>query len=54
MGVDEGWWTGYPEMQFYPPAFAYAGALLHIVAFGALTIQAAYHARCGSPTWRRA
>ena len=41
---DEGWWTGYPELQFYPPAFAYAGALLYTVAFGSLTIQAAYHA----------
>ena len=23
------WWTGYPELQFYPPGFAYAGAVLH-------------------------
>ncbi|HEY2996005.1 MAG TPA: hypothetical protein VGM22_24575, partial [Methylomirabilota bacterium] len=36
------WWTGYPELQFYPPAFAYAGALLHWISLGALTPAAAY------------
>ena len=36
------WWTGYPEMQFYPPAFAYAGALLHRLSLGALPIAGAY------------
>ena len=36
-----GWWTGYPEMQFYPPGFAYAGALLHAAAGGALSVPAA-------------
>src|SRR6185369_8402111 len=36
------WWTGYPELQFYPPAFAYAGALLHSVSFGAVSVPAAY------------
>ena len=41
---NEGWWTGYPELQFYPPAFAYAGALLHIATFGALSVPASYHA----------
>jgi hypothetical protein len=39
-----GWWLGYPEMQFYPPAFAYAGALLHVASFGALTVPGAYQA----------
>ena len=29
-------------MQFYPPAFAYAGALLHWISLGALTPAAAY------------
>src|SRR4030095_15288102 len=41
---NDGWWTGYPELQFYPPAFAYAGALLHTVTLGALSVPAAYHA----------
>ena len=36
------WWTGYPELQFYPPAFAYAGALLHWLSFGGLPIESAY------------
>ncbi|HEU5195940.1 MAG TPA: hypothetical protein VFW70_14460, partial [Methylomirabilota bacterium] len=36
------WWTGYPELQFYPPAFAYAGALLHWLSFGTLPIDGAY------------
>ena len=39
-----GWWMGYPELQFYPPAFAYAGALLHVASFGALPVAAAYQA----------
>ena len=37
-----GWWTGYPELQFYPPAFAYAGALLHWISLGALSSAGAY------------
>ena len=37
-----GWWTGYPEMQFYPPGFADLGALLHVASFGALSVEAAY------------
>ena len=39
---NSGWWTGYPELQFYPPAFAYAGALLHVVSLGALPVPGAY------------
>jgi hypothetical protein len=39
-----GWWAGYPELQFYPPAFAYAGALLHLATAGLLDVPAAYHA----------
>ena len=35
---NDGWWTGYPELQFYPPAFAYAGALLHAGTLGALSV----------------
>jgi hypothetical protein len=40
---NDGWWAGYPEMQFYPPGFAYAAALLHHASLGALDIDAAYH-----------
>jgi hypothetical protein len=39
---NEGWWTGYPELQFYPPAFAYAGGLLHALSAGTLGVAAAY------------
>jgi len=39
-----GWWTGYPELQFYPPGFAYAGALIHLVSLGAVTVEGAYQA----------
>ena len=38
------WWAGYPELQFYPPGFAYAGALLHWASFTALSVPAAFHA----------
>ncbi|MGH7331339.1 MAG: hypothetical protein ACREKS_01065, partial [Candidatus Rokuibacteriota bacterium] len=38
-----GWWAGYPELQFYPPGFAYLGALLHSASFGILSAPAAYH-----------
>jgi hypothetical protein len=41
---DPGWWTGYPEMQFYPPGFAYVGALLHASSFGGVGVGAAYQA----------
>ena len=27
--LDPGWWAGYAELQFYPPGFAWLGALLH-------------------------
>jgi len=36
------WWAGYPEMQFYPPGFAYAGAGLHAVTLGAVSVPTAY------------
>jgi hypothetical protein len=39
-----GWWTGYPELQFYPPAFAYVGALVHTAALGALDVGSVYQA----------
>ena len=37
-----GWWAGYPELQFYPPALAYVGAALHLGSLGALSIAASY------------
>jgi hypothetical protein len=37
-----GWWTGYPELQFYPPGFAYAGALLHYATLTSLPLPATY------------
>ena len=40
---NDGWWAGYPELQFYPPGFAYATAALHHGSLGALGIDAAYH-----------
>ena len=37
-----GWWAGYPEMQFYPPGWFYAGASLSWVSLGAVSPTAAY------------
>jgi hypothetical protein len=37
-----GWWMGYPELQFYPPGFAYLGALAHRLALGLLPPEASY------------
>src|SRR5262245_52988496 len=36
------WWAGYPELQFYPPGFAYAGALIHLSSLGYASVEAAY------------
>jgi hypothetical protein len=36
------WWTGYPELQFYPPAFPYAAALLHRLSLGGVSVPGAY------------
>jgi hypothetical protein len=38
------WWAGYPELQFYPPGFPYAGALLQRASVNALSVAAAYQA----------
>jgi len=37
-----GWWMGYPELQFYPPGFAYLGALLHTLSLQRLSPDASY------------
>jgi hypothetical protein len=39
-----GWWTGYPELQFYPPAFAYAVAVVHAASLGTVSLPTAYQA----------
>jgi hypothetical protein len=36
------WWAGYPEMQFYPPGWFYAGALLSWLTLGAVTPPVGY------------
>src|SRR3989440_414319 len=41
---DRGWWAGYPELQFYPPGFAYLGALLAWPTTGVLEIATVYQA----------
>lgn len=41
---DPGWWAGYAELQYYPPGFAWLGALLHAAALGALAPAAVYQA----------
>jgi len=39
---DRGWWAGYPELQFYPPGFAYLGALLAWATAGVLDVRTVY------------
>jgi len=36
------WWAGYPELQFYPPGFAYLGALVQRASINALSVATAY------------
>jgi hypothetical protein len=42
--LDSGWWAGYAELQYYPPGFAWLGALLHQAALGALAPASVYQA----------
>lgn len=39
-----GWWTGSPELQFYPPGFFWLGAALHAAALGAVSVETVYQA----------
>jgi hypothetical protein len=39
---DPGWWAGYAELQFYPPGFAWLGALLYHAAGGVLSTTSVY------------
>src|SRR2546425_180124 len=41
---NRGWWAGYPELQFYPPGFAYLGALLAWPTTGVLDVGTVYQA----------
>jgi hypothetical protein len=36
------WWAGYPELQFYPPGFAYLGALVQRASVNALPVASVY------------
>jgi hypothetical protein len=36
------WWAGYPELQFYPPGFAYLGALVQRASVNSLSVATAY------------
>jgi hypothetical protein len=38
----EGWWAGYPELQFYPPGWFYAGSVLSWLSFGTLAPAVIY------------
>ena len=37
-----GWWAGYAELQYYPPGFAWLGALIHLTSGGGLGLAAVY------------
>ncbi|MFI5325648.1 MAG: hypothetical protein ACHQ7H_05390 [Candidatus Rokuibacteriota bacterium] len=37
-----GWWAGYAELQYYPPGFAWLGAMVHLAGAGALDLTAVY------------
>jgi hypothetical protein len=37
-----GWWGGYPELQFYPPGWFYAGSVLSWATVGTLSPAAIY------------
>ncbi|HTG11878.1 MAG TPA: hypothetical protein VK746_13850 [Candidatus Eisenbacteria bacterium] len=37
-----GWWAGYAELQYYPPGFAWLGALVHLAAGGVLDVTTVY------------
>ena len=39
---DRGWWAGYPELQFYPPGFAYLGALVAWATTGVFDVRTVY------------
>jgi hypothetical protein len=40
--LNPGWWAGYAELQFYPPGFAWLGALIHYASLGSLGADRIY------------
>jgi len=40
------WWGGYPELQFYPPGFALAGALIRLVGLWQPSVELVYQLLC--------
>src|SRR5262245_22400086 len=36
------WWAGYPELQFYPPGFAYLGAFVQRASVNSLSVATTY------------
>jgi hypothetical protein len=40
--LNPGWWAGYAELQYYPPGFAWLGALLHYASLGSLGADRVY------------
>ena len=40
------WWAGYPELQFYPPGFALAGAAIRLLSFWQLSVESVYQILC--------
>jgi hypothetical protein len=41
------WWGGYPELQFYPPGYALAGAAIRLLSLWQLSVEAVYQILCG-------
>jgi hypothetical protein len=41
---NDGWWAGYPELQFYPPGWFYLGGALSWLTLGALPPPVIYQA----------
>ncbi len=40
--LNPGWWAGYAELQYYPPGFAWLGALVHYASLGSLGADRVY------------
>ncbi len=40
--LNPGWWAGYAELQYYPPGFAWLGALLHYASLGRASVEHIY------------
>jgi hypothetical protein len=42
--LNQGWWAGYAELQFYPPGWFYLGAALHAASLGLARVETVYQA----------